>query len=192
MIWRGLRSSVSGALLAMALVAWVGSARADGKVPFLGSELEKAADFRVRTQAALALGACDDPTAVAPLCRALDDASDWVRSAAAAALAKLKRPAGLPCLKAHHGEKNPSVRSVIERATKALEGSAWPAKPPPPGPSVTFYVAMGPVTDRTGRGDPSVNALGSATMQEKLLSMPGYALAPHGESSAAAARIIRQ
>src|SRR2546423_189761 len=125
-------------------------------------------------------------------CGAPDGAGDSVRSAGAGALAKLKRPAGLPCLKAHHGEKNPSVRSVIERATKALEGSAWPAKPPPPGPSDTFYVAMGPVTDRTGRGDPSVNALGSATMQEKLLSMPGYALAPHGESSAAAARIIRQ
>jgi hypothetical protein len=192
MIWRGLRSSVSGALLAMTLLPWVGSVRADAKVPFLGSELEKASDFRVRTQAALALGASDDPTAVAPLCRALDDASDSVRSAAAAALAKLKRPAGLPCLKAHHGETNASVRSVIERSTKVLEGSAWPAKPPAPGPSDSFYVAIGPVTDRTGRGDPSVNALVSATMQEKLLSMPGYAVAPHGEPTPVAARIIRQ
>jgi hypothetical protein len=192
MIRRRLRYTVSGGRFVLAFLALVVLARAEGKVEFLGHQLESASDFRVRTQAALALGASDDPSAVAPLCRALDDGNDSVRSAAAAALAKLKKPAGLPCLKNHGDDANPSVRSVIERSTKVLEGSAWPARPPPPGPSDTFYVAIGPVTDRTGRGDQSVGALVGAAMQDKLLSMRGYAVAPQGEPSAAAARIIRQ
>jgi hypothetical protein len=186
------RFGVFGELFAFFLFAFVAPAHGQSKVAFLTDQLKNAPDFRVRTQAALALGASDDPAAVAPLCRALDDANDSVRSAAAAALGKLKRPTGLPCLKDHDREANRSVRSVIERAAKMLEGSAWPSKPPPPGPSDTFYVAIGPVTDKTGRVDKSVAQLVGATMQDKLLSLRGYAIAPQGEAGAAATRIIKQ
>ena len=168
------------------------SASAEGRVGFLIEQLKTASDFRLRTQAALALGASDDPSATSPLCEALDDTSDSVRSAAAAALGKLRSPAGLPCLRSHMSDSNASVRSVIERSAKGLEGSTWPSKPPPPGPNDTFYVAIGAVTDKTGRSDKTVEQLVGSTMQDKLLSIRGYAVAPQGENAASARRVIKQ
>jgi hypothetical protein len=191
MIRLTLRIGVLGAFFSVFFATW--SASADGKVGYLLEQLKTATDFRVRTQAALALGASDDPSAVGPLCEALDDASNSVRSASAAALGKLKSPAGLPCLRSHLSEANASVRSVIERSVEALQGaSTWPSKPPPPGPNDTFYVAIGPVADKTGRDDKTVEQLVGATMQEKLLSVRGYAVAPQGEAAPAARRIVKQ
>jgi HEAT repeats len=185
------RIGVLGAFFVVLLASWQASAQ--GKVPFLLDQLKNATDFRVRTQAALALGASDDPSAVAPLCDALDDSSTSVRSAAAAALGKLKSPAGVPCLRDHASETNASVRSVIERSLGALQGSsAWPSKPPPPGPNDTYYVAIGPVADKTGRDDKTVEQLVGSTMQDKLLSLRGYAVAPQGESAPAARRVVKQ
>jgi hypothetical protein len=165
------------------------SAVADGRVDLLIDQVKNAIDFRLRTQAALALGASNDPSALAALCETLDDRNDSVRSAAAAALGKLKNPAGLPCLRNHMGDANASVRFVIERSMDALQGPAWPAMPPPPGPSDSFYVVIGPVNDKTGRGDKTVALLVGATMQAKLLWLQGYAVAPQGESETAAMRI---
>src|SRR6478736_3225616 len=116
------------------------SAAALADVDYFIDQLTNATDFRVRTQAALALGASEDKAAVSPLCNALDDTNDTVRSAAAAALGRLKNPKGLPCLKAHLGESSPSVLSVIDRSAKSLAGGKS-GKPPPPGPNDTFYVA---------------------------------------------------
>jgi hypothetical protein len=186
------RLGVLGTLLAVFFAAY--SALAQSRVGFFIDQLKHATDFRLRTQAALALGASDDVSAVAPLCDALDDTSDSVRSAAAAALGKLKSPSGLPCLRSHLSERNASVRSVIERSAGALQQSSpsWPSKPPAPGPNDTFYVAIGPVADKSGRGDESVEHLVGATMQEKLLSLHGYAVAPQGETGATARRVIKQ
>ena len=185
------RLGVLGACLAVFFAAH--SALAQGKVGFLIDQLKHATDFRLRTQAALALGASDDASAAAPLCDALDDSSDSVRSAAAAALGKLKSPAGLPCLRRHMSESNPSVRSVIEQSAQALQGSStWPSKPPAPGPNDTFYVAIGPVTDKSGRGDKTVEQIVGSAMQDKLLSLHGYAVAPQAESAAGARSIIKK
>jgi hypothetical protein len=185
------RIGVLGILLAAIFATYMASA--EGKVGFLIDQLKTATDFRLRTQAALSLGASDDPSAVAALCGALDDTSDSVRSAAAAALGKLNSPAGLPCLRDHVSDRSAAVRSVIERSMTSLQGSApWPAKPPPPGPNDTFYVAIGPITDKTGRGDKSVEQLVGATMQAKLLATRGYAVAPQGETGAAAGHVIKR
>jgi hypothetical protein len=185
------RFGVLGICLAAFLATY--SASAQSRVAFLIDQLEHATDFRLRTQAALALGATDDASAVQPLCAALDDTSDSVRSASAAALGKLKKSAGLPCLREHTSEANASVRSVIDRSLKALQGSSgWPAKPPPPGPNDTFYVAIGAVTDKTGRDGKAVEQLVGSTMQDKLLSLQGYAVAPQGESATVARKVIKQ
>jgi hypothetical protein len=192
MIRLPLRIGVHGAFFFVVFFA-ARSVTAEGRVGYFVDQLKNATDFRVRTQAALALGASDDPSAAPPLCEALDDSSNSVRSAAAAALGKLKSPAGLPCLRAHLTETNASVHSVIERSLGELSGgSSWPAKPPPPGPNDTFYVAIGPVADKTGREDKTVEQIVGATMQEKLLAMRGYAVAPQGETAPAARRIIKQ
>jgi hypothetical protein len=176
------------------IVAWTPpSMAAEGRVAFFIDQLKNATDFRLRTQAALALGSSDDPTAVTPLCGGLDDASDTVRGASAAALGKLKNPAGLGCLKRHSGDSSASVRSVIARSVQTLESaSAKAGKPPPPGPNDSVYVAIGTVTDKTGRGDDSVSQLVTGAMQTKLLSTRGYAVAPQGETGAVARKVIKQ
>jgi len=166
---------------------------AEGRVPFLIDQLKNATDFRLRTQAALALGASDDPSAVTPLCGGLDDGSESVRSASAAALGKLKNPSGLVCLKRHSGDSSASVRSVIDRSVQLLESSSGkPGKPPPPGPNDSVYVAIGAVTDKTGRSDDSVSQLVATAMQSKLLSTRGYAVAPQGETGAIARKVMKQ
>jgi hypothetical protein len=166
---------------------------AEGRVSFLIEQLKNATDFRLRTQAALALGASEDPTAVSPLCGGLDDASDSVRSASAAALGRLKNPAGLVCLRRHAGDSSVSVRSVIDRSVQLLESAnGKPGKPPPPGPNDSVYVAIGTVTDKTGRSDDSVTQLVASAMQSKLLSTRGYAVAPPGETGTLARKVMRQ
>jgi hypothetical protein len=154
-------------------------------IGYLAEQLRTATDFRVRTQAALALGSSGTAEAVAPLCEGLDDTNETVRSAAAAALGKLAKPEGAACLAKHANETSPSVRAVIERSLASLKG-----KPPPPGANDTFYVAIGPVADKSGRKDSKVPALVLAAMQQKLLSMRGYAVAPQGETAAAARKVI--
>jgi len=52
-------------------------------------------------------------------------------------------------------------------------------------------VAIGPVSDKTGRGDKSVTDAVRAIMQEKLLSIRGCAVAPSGETSKAAKKILK-
>jgi hypothetical protein len=159
-------------------------------VGFLAEQLRTATDFRVRTQAALALGSSGSSEAVAPLCDGLDDSSEAVRGAAAAALGKLGKSEAVPCLTKHAKETSGSVRAMIERALGSLQGK--PAKPPPPGANDTFYVAIGPVTDKSGRKDNSVISLVLAAMQQKLLSMRGYAVAPQSETVAAARKVIQK
>ena len=189
----GRAAAALSSLVALALLSVV--ARADGRLSFLIDQLKNASDFRLRTQAALALGASDDPSAASPLCDALDDDNDSVRSAAAAGLGKLKSPGGLPCLKDHlESETNASVRSVVARSLQLLQGagSSKSGRPPPPGPGDAYYVAIGSVTDKTGRDDKSVNDLVAVTMQEKLLSYTGFAVAPSGETPAVAKRVLKQ
>ena len=178
----------------LSIVAWAPDlSAAEGRIPFLIEQLKHATDFRLRTQAALALGASDDPVAVAPLCGGLDDASDSVRSASAAALGRLKNKGGIGCLRGHRGDSSASVRSVIERSIQLLEANNGQAgKPPPPGPNDSVYVAIGTVTDKTGRSDESVPQLVTSAMQNKLLSTRGYAVAPQGETGQVAKKVIRQ
>lgn len=187
--WRALPLVVALALAAPDAVA-------QSRVAFLADQLRTASDFRVRTQAALALGASDDQEALAPLCDGLDDTSDTVRSAAAAALGKLGKHEGVDCLKRHaSSESSSAVKSVIARSIKALEASsggsgAASSKPPPPAPGDKAYVAIGATTDKTGRGGGAVGELVRSAVQSKLLSIGGYAIAPEKESAGAARRVI--
>src|SRR5579859_8034928 len=79
------------ALLVTLFASAASDAAGDGRTDFLVQRL-KADDFRVRTNAALALGATNDEAVVPPLCDALADASDVVRQAAAVALKRLNKP----------------------------------------------------------------------------------------------------
>lgn len=174
---------VAGVIAASVLFD-VSVALAESRVESLKKRLSDE-EFRVRTQAALALGDTKDDAAVQPLCGALDDSEPAVRSAAAAALAKLGKKEGLPCLKAKEsGEANASVKSQMTKSIKVLAGASAPSS------AARTYVAIGKVTNKMGRAAAEVETLVREAATSKLGTMDGYAVAPAGESSAAAKKII--
>src|SRR5512138_244302 len=78
--------------------------------------LQKSDDFRVRTQAALALGGSKSKEAIQPLCSALGDENASVRAAAAAGLGRLHL-GGDGCLERQRKvEKSSTVQSAIKKA----------------------------------------------------------------------------
>jgi len=191
-------------LLLASLLGCAALVLADGafgapSVAYLAEQLKTSDDYRVRTQAALALGASGDDAAVRPLCDALGDSNVSVKVAAAAALGKLGKPAGLPCLKAAlRKESSGSVKAQMEKSIAAL-GSAGapagggigaPATPPPPGADTKYYVAI-QVTNKTSRSAAEVDAIVRSAMQDKLLAKRGYAVAPKGETSAQGAQVVK-
>lgn len=178
-------------LATLALVALCpGAVRADPRTGYLVKQLETSDDFRVRTQAALALGASGDDAAVKPLCSALADGNASVKVAAAAALGKLAKPAGLPCLQtALAKEKAGSAKTQMQKSIDVLKGGGVPA-PPPPGADAKYYVAI-EITNKTGRPSAEIEAIVRGAMQSKLLSKKGYAVAPKGETAAQGGKLVK-
>ena len=179
--------------LASALVAFASTALGGPSVAQLAEKLRTSDDFRVRTQAALALGASGEDAAVRPLCDALSDANPSVKVASAAALGRLGKPAGLPCLRAAIARESlAAVKTQAEKSIAAIEGagSSGPAAPPPPGPDAKFYVAI-QVNNKSGRPAAEVDGIVRAAMQGKLLSKRGFAVAPKSETTAQGGKIVK-
>lgn len=171
------------------------SALADGRVQFLAERLMfppapgHADDFRVRTNAALALGATNSDAAIDPLCAALGDPSDVVRQAVAVALKRLARPTSLECLRSRASiEPNAAVKQQIQRAIEAIE----PARDTggAQANNVRYYVALSRVVNHTSRSADEIEHVVHDAIVSKLNEMGGYLLAPAGESSSAAKGII--
>jgi hypothetical protein len=166
------------------------SAFAASKTEVLIQQLKTSDEWRVRTQAALGLGATKDDAAVQPLCGALEDSNEAVRAASAAALGKLKKPEGLPCLKAREGsEPNDKVKSQIAKAIKALS----PRDDAPIIPDgARWYVAIGKTTNNSGRPTPEVTALIRKLMHARLKESSVFGIAPERESPAAAKKVMAE
>lgn len=166
---------------------------ADPRTTVLAGQL-KSDDYRVRTQAALALGASGDEAAIKPLCDALGDENASVKTAAAAALGKLTKAASLKCLEgAIAKETVPAVKTTMQKsidALKATSSSSSASTPPPPGKDAKFYVALD-ITNKTTRPASEVEAIVRAAMQAKLLTKSGYAVAPKGETTAQGGTIVK-
>ncbi len=177
---------------ALSLVAFSpGVVRADPRTGYLVQQLKTSDDFRVRTQAALALGASGDDAAVKPLCDALADDNASVKVAAAAALGKLGKPAGLPCLQASIAKESAgSTKTQMQKSIDALKSGGGVAAPPPPGPNSKYYVAI-EVTNKTKRPADEIEGIVRAAMQTKLLGKAGYAVAPKGETSAQGGKVVK-
>src|SRR5687767_7620791 len=118
---RVIRSACTALLAVATVLAVSSSARADeARVRFLSEKLEDS-DFRVRTNAALALGATNEESAVPSLCKALNDGSETVRQASAVAMKRLGKPSAGSCLKTRAGvETNDGVKTAITRALESL------------------------------------------------------------------------
>ena len=138
---------------------------------------------KTRSQAALSLGASEDPEALQPLCEGLKDTNEQVRAAAAQALGKLREVAGLECLKARKGETDAAAKAAIQTSLKTLQ--EFKDRRP------RLYVLLGGVKDKTGQLKPEVTRSAEARMRRKLMQM-GALLAPARESKAAVQGVLRK
>ena len=146
--------------------------------------LETSDDFRVRAQAALALGGSKSRDAVNPLCKALSDENSTVRASAAAAIGRLHL-GGEECLEQQgKAEKSATVTSAIKKAIAQLR-----AEPEPEFTSHTmYYVAVGKITDNTGRAAGEVVNIVKKAVRDAADANSAIALAPGTENAAQATK----
>jgi hypothetical protein len=150
-----------------------------GDVDHLVQNLAGGSDFRIRTQAALALGASKSRRAVAPLCSALSDSNATVRAASAAALGRLKQ-GGSDCLQKRLAiETSETVKSTIQKALEPVFTS-----------DTKYYLAIGKTADKTGRGGDEIDGIIHGAMVSAASALSMYAVAPTGETVTDAKRRI--
>lgn len=146
--------------------------------------LKQSDDFRVRTQAALSLGASADGRATAPLCSALSDGNRTVRIASATGLSRLRK-GGSECLAQRLPlETDSAVLSALHRAIDRLGGvSAEPMI----GPATRIFVAI----DKTA-GPARLNGPVRAALVKGALSRSDVAFAPAGQTIEEAAALLKK
>lgn len=170
-------------------------ASADESPDFYLQKLKSSDDFRVRVQAALALGKKGDASFASPLCDAMGDSNEAVRAASAGALGKLTRGAGATCLADKLStEKNADVRATIEKSLKDAKSSAGGDSGGGSGAvpaNAKFYVAIGDTNNKTKRGKDEIDQIVKSALSSKLQTMSGYAVAPRGESAAKAKSVMQ-
>jgi hypothetical protein len=176
-----LVSLVLGLLMALAF-SFDAAAETPG-VDRLSANL-KNSDFRVRTQAALALGASKNTQAVTPLCGALADPNTTVRAAAAAALGRLAQ--GGSCLERRLAAE--SAATVKDAITRALELIGEPKI----GPETRFYVAIAKLTDKSGRAPGELDQRVRSGMLSAGKSMKAFAFAPLVETPEQAKQRVKR
>jgi hypothetical protein len=171
------------------------AARGDGRVQFLADRLAyppatgQKDDFRVRTNAALALGATDDDDAVAPLCGGLGDPSEVVRQAAAVALRRLGRASSIVCLKERASRE--TTTAVKVELAKSLDALGVSRKASPGlAPGAKYYVAISHVANHTSRRSDEVDQVVRGAIGGQLQQGGQYQLAPDAETTEAAKAIV--
>jgi hypothetical protein len=143
----------------------------------LVQNLASGSDFRIRTQAALALGASKSRRAVEPLCSGLNDSNATVRAASAAALGRL-RQGGSECLqKRLTNEASDTVKSAIAKALDPVFTS-----------ETKYYVAIGKTSDKSGRKGEEVDELVRSAMSAAAAQISTFTVAPSGETPTDAKR----
>ena len=189
-------------LIAGLFIAATRPALADSRLAFLADRVGypppsgQPDDFRVRTNAALALGATNDDGAVQPLCGALADPSEVVRQAVAVALRRLARTASLDCLKRRAVvESNAAVKLQIQRALEAVQtaspsGSGDAPSSAPFVANARFYVSLPRVANATTRPAADVDRVIHEAITSKLAELGGYQMAPPTETNDAAKAAI--
>jgi len=187
------------AVVATALaVSGPGVAHADAeRVKFLAEKL-RSDDFRVRTNAALALGATNDDAAVEPLCGALADSSEVVRQASAVAMKRLGRSQALGCLRSHeHKESVDSVKVAITRAIESISASGGGDSGGGDdkiknNPNAKYYIALSTVANSTGRSQPEVEGVVLKAIRAKLDHAGTIQLAPSKETADGARDVMKK
>jgi hypothetical protein len=167
-------------LICLALLVSI-SAQASDAIEKNISLLRTSSDFRVRTQAALALGASTSGRAVDPLCGALADENRTVRIASATALSRL-RQGGASCLNARLNlEKDTAVLSALKNAIARLGVGAEPAI----GSGTKYYIAI-----QSLAGPERLNTPVRAAFVKEGRNNSSVAFAPAGEDQSVAASVL--
>jgi hypothetical protein len=180
-------SRLGGLLMIWALGLTSSAATAGESVKDLEKKLLTDGDFRVRTQAALALGASGMGGAVQPLCRGLDDGTDTVRAAAAAGLGRLQK-GGKACLEARLGkEDKTNVQKMIKKALRLIEEAA---SGPQLGRDTKYYVAIASPKANAGRDE--VAGVVRAALIRSAVAAGDFAFAPTDETAQQAAKRLRK
>jgi hypothetical protein len=185
---RSLRSiHVVVAVAASLLLAIARPAAAQEHVNELVTQLKSNKDFRVRTQAALALGVSGSKVAVAALCSGLADVNSTVRAASAAALGKL-RLGGVNCLQERmQVEQHDTVKQMLAKVLRTLAPSGKEI-----GPDTRYYLAIGGTTNKTSRADSDIDTAVRRAMDAALTNEKTLAVAPAGETAEQAQKLLRQ
>jgi HEAT repeats len=184
-------------LLALALsLCLLPGVQADSRGDFLIRMLSTSSQFRVRAQAALALGSgAPDESAVNALAYALrKDDHPAVRAASASALERLRATNQLSSLKEALRDEDKAVRAAAKRAIEELSRVAaikqQPSSLPSSGPSM-FYVGVGtPATQAQGLSPNLLRVLRDHVARE-VMQFSGVRLAPEKETPAAAERELK-
>ena len=189
------RAALVAAVVLAPFVPTAASADAD-RVKFLADKLSSD-DPRVRTSAALALGASNDDAAVDPLCRALGDSAEVVRQASAVAMKRLGRPGAVPCLRARlDKESNDGVKIAIERAVESISagsgGGGGSDDKIKDNPSAKYYIALSTIANSTGRSQPEVESVVVKAIKSKLEAAGTIQIAPNKESADAARDTLKK
>ena len=194
------RGAMFAAALAGTLVSVSPStAHADAdRVKFLADKLNSD-DPRVRTSAALALGASNEDGAVDPLCGALKDSAEVVRQASAVAMKRLGRASAVPCLQARlENEGNDGVKIAIGRAIESISaasgggGGGGGDDKIKDNASAKYYISLSTIANSTGRSQPEVESVVVKAIKTKLEAAGTVQLAPTKETSDAAKETLKK
>jgi hypothetical protein len=192
-----------GALLVAALMPTLvcslpGTAHADAdRVKFLADKLNSD-DPRVRTSAALSLGASNEDGAVDPLCGALKDSAEVVRQASAVALKRLGRSSAVACLQSRlENESNDGVKIAIGRAIESLSagsggGGGGGDDKIKDNPSAKYYISLSTIANSTGRSQPEVESVVVKAIKSKLEAAGTVQLAPTKETADSAKETMKK
>ena len=197
-VWLRRFSTLGLVALCWALAVNGPRVHADTRTDFLVRMLASSGQFRVRTQAALALGSrAPEPAAVRALVSALKDEHPAVRSASAGALELLKDPSALAMLRGARKDRDGSVRSAVEHAIAALERAASASTAAAASAQAedasdsTYYVAVGTPGGQAGLPAPAMRTLRELVVRQ-VSELEGVRLAPENENQAAAAGVLRK
>lgn len=171
---------------------------ADARTDFLLRMLTTSDQFRVRTQAAIALGTRPvEPAVLNALTEALRDEHPAVRSASASALELLKDPSVLTALRAARRDRDATVRGAVEHAIATLErqrpagvARAEPTPPPAALGDSKYYVAVGVPSAQAPLPSDVLRQL-REHMVKQVAEMEGVRVAPANEPQAAASSVVR-
>jgi len=171
---------------ALFVVAVASPLHAAEHVGELIQQLKTNKDFRVRTQAALALGVSGSKMAVPALCGGLADTNSTVRAASAAALGKLHL-GGRECLQERlQVEQHETVKQMLAKVLRTLA----PGAGKPIGPDTRYYLAIGDTTNKTSRPDGDIDAVVRSALDQVMATNQMLAVAPVGETAEQAQKLL--